>query len=105
MAKSPSRKRLEQGTAKVAVSDEALLDRLRASEWRDDLLDELGDREETMKRLFDVALRSLKRTNVVAQRAVKESAAFRREFDAWLAKMKRSQHETGSMIEDLVSGQ
>ena len=106
MAKSLSSKPSERGTsAESAMSDEELLERVRTSDWRDDLLDDLGGGEEIMERLFALALRSLKRTNAVAQRAVQESVASRGEFDAWLAKMNRSQHETRSMIEDLVSGQ
>jgi hypothetical protein len=106
MAKTLSSKPSDHGTSsRIAMSDAELLERLRASEWRDDMIDDLGDREEVMERLFDVALQSLKRTNAVAQRAVQESAASRREFDSWLVKMRQSQNETRSMIEDLVSGQ
>ena len=86
-------------------TDEELLNRLLESEWRDDLFDDLGDRSDLSARLFDVAMKSLKRTNETASRMVKESASFRRDFDAWLATHAKTQRETRAMIEDLVNAE
>jgi hypothetical protein len=105
MVKSHSRQASEATRPPiVGPTDEELLGRLMENEWRDDLLDDLGDRDEVMKRLFDLALDSLRRTNATASRMVDESVASRRDFDAWLAGMETSQHETRAMIEGLVNG-
>lgn len=102
----PNKPSEEQNLPKAATrpTDEDLLHRLLENEWRDGLLDDLGDRDETMRRLFDVALKSLKRTNATAGRIVKESVAFRRDFDTWLAAHEESRRGTGAMIKDLVDG-
>lgn len=85
-------------------SDEEVIARLLESDWRDDLLADLGDRDQVVQRLFDIALESLKRTSATASRMVEESAAFRRDFDTWLSTHSKSQRETRRMIEELVHG-
>ncbi len=107
MGKSASRTPAGAGVRSpetVVVSDEELLRRLEEP-WRDGLMDDLGDRDEAINRLLDLALRRLRRSGAAARRMVEDAERFRTEFDAGIVELQASQRRTRAVIEELVNGE
>jgi hypothetical protein len=107
MSKSASSNRPGQGHPMSIGSQaaaEALLDRILNGKLPLDAIDDIENQDAAIGYIFDAALQSLKRTNVMTTEMLEENRRFREGFDRELDQLEAAQRQTRKMIEELIGG-